>query len=266
MRTLIAALDDSAAARPVLQVAQRLCALLAWQVEAVHVREDGSGDTAAAIAEAAGVPLRFCDGDTIAALVSEVRERDAIALVIGARGVPAGASPAGHIALDLVQALDRPIVVVPPHATDRPLRRTLVAIEGDGESKALRALVDRLGDRATPEVIAVHILEPDDLPMFGDSPVLEAEAFEREFMIRAASSVVADPSRVRLETRVGDAPVALSEAASELDADLVVMAWHRDLSKGHGRLVREMLARASVPVALFPLAPSEPVGRHAGAA
>ena len=109
-------------------------------------------------------------GDVVGELLAEeARERDAVALVIGTRGRPGGASPAGHVALDLVQSLDRPIVVVPPNAADRPLRRVLVAVEGDGESPALRGVFDRLGDRPTPEVIALHVLEPDDLPMFADS-------------------------------------------------------------------------------------------------
>jgi len=102
-------------------------------------------------------------------------------------------------------------------------------------------------------LIAVHVLEPHDLPMFADSPAFEADAFEREFMMRAASAVVADPSHVRLAMRVGDAPDELRQAARDLDADLVVMAWHRDLSEGHARLVKEMLAESTVPVALFPI-------------
>lgn len=254
MTTVLAAIDDSAAARPVVKVAQRLAVLVDAKVELVHVREDGIPLVATEIAEEAHVPLRRRTGDVVAALAAEARECDAVALVIGTRGRAGGASPAGHIALDLVQSLDRPIVVVPPHATDRPLRRVLVAVEGDGESHALRGLFDRIGKRPTPDVIALHVLEPYDLPLFADSPVLEAEAFEREFMTRAASGVVSDVSRVQLETRVGLAPAALREAVLELDADLVVMAWHRNLSKGHGRLVREMLAEASVPIALLPRA------------
>ena len=50
---------------------------------------------------------------------------------------------------------------------------------------------------------------------------------------------------------MGDAADALRDATRELDVDLVVLAWHRDLSGGHGRLVREMLERGSTPVALF---------------
>ena len=91
------------------------------------------------------------------------------------------------------------------------------------------------------------------MPPFADSPVLEAEAFEREFMTRVSRNVSADPSLIRFEMRVGDAPTTVCQAADELDADLVLMAWHRNLSAGHGRLVREMLSGTPVPVALLPI-------------
>jgi len=255
---IVAALDDSAAAQPVLDVARRLGALTAAGVESVHVQEDGSGQNAAAISEAAQIPLHVRHGDIVPALRSEASDRDVIALVIGTRGVPAGASPAGHVALDLVQSLDRPIVVVPPHATDRPLRRVLVAVEGDGESHALRRLFEQLGDRSTPEVIALHVIEPSKLPPFADSAVHEADAFAREFMIRTAHGVLTDPSRIQFEMRVGDPAGAVRDAVRELDVDMVVFAWHRDLSEGHGRLVREMLSEASIPIALFPRHDHEP--------
>jgi len=252
MTTVIAAIDESAATLPVLAAAQRLAEVLEARVEAVHIREGDSGHTASEIAARANVPLRLRDDDVAGALVSEVRERDAVALVIGSRGLPGGPSPAGHVALDLMQQLDRPIVVVPPNATDRPIHRVLAAVEGDGESHALRGVFNWLGARPSPHVIALHVVEPHKLPMFADSPVLEAEAFQREFLIRATSAIVSDPSRVHLETRVGDAPHMLREAVHELDIDLVVLAWHRDLSRGHGRLVREMLAEATVPIVLLP--------------
>ena len=57
MTAVLAALDDSTAARPVFDVARRLAALLDAEVVAVHVREDGSGATAQAAAAAAGVPF-----------------------------------------------------------------------------------------------------------------------------------------------------------------------------------------------------------------
>jgi len=257
---IVAALDDSAAAQPVLDVARRLGALTAAGVESVHVQEDSSGQNAAAISDAAHIALHVRHGDIVPALRFEANQRDVIALVIGTRGVPAGASPAGHVALALVQSLDRPVVVVPPHADDRPLRRVLVAVAGDGESHALRRLFEQVGDRATPEVIALHVIEPSQLPPFSDSAVHEADAFKREFIIRTARSVLADPSRIRFEMRIGDPAVAVGDAARDLDVDMVVFAWHRDLSEGHGRLVREMLSHAAVPIVLFPRHDHEPSG------
>ena len=262
--TILAALDDSPAAQPVLDIARRLGALLEAPVAAAHVQEDGSGRRASAVAAAASVPLHQCHGDVAEALRTEVAEYGATVLVIGARRIAAGASPAGHIALEMVQSLDCTTVVVPPGAVDRPLRRVLVAVEGDGESQGLRGLFDHLGDLPTPEVIALHVIEPSALPPFADSPILEADAFKREFGIRSTGTVLDDPSRVRFETRVGDAAETLSDATRELDADLVVLAWHRDLSEGHGRMVREALAGARVPIALLPLARRGPSSPGAG--
>ena len=211
---VLAAIDDSAAAQPVLDVARRLGELIVARVESVHVQEDGSGENATGDLAAAHVPLHVRHGDIVSVLRSEASERDVVTLVIGTRGVPAGPSPAGHVAIDLVQSLDRPIVVVPPHATDRPLRSVLVAVEGDGESHALGRLFEQLGNRATPEVIALHVTEPSNLPPFADSAVHEADAFAREFMIRSASGVVPDLSRIRFEMRVGDPADAVREAGT----------------------------------------------------
>lgn len=262
--TILAALDDSPTAQPVLDLACRMGALLDDNVEAVHVQEDGTVRHAAAIAEAARVTLYVRRGDVAEALRTEVESRGATVLVLGARGAAAGASPAGHIALETMQSLDCTTVVVPPGALDRPLRRVLVAVEGDGESQGLRGIFDYLGELASPEVVALHVIEPSALPPFADSPVLEADAFKREFGIRAAGTAVADPTRVRFETRVGDAPEALGEAVRELDADLVVLAWHRDLSGGHGRMVREMLAATGIPIVLIPLEQRGPSSSGAG--
>ncbi len=249
--TIIAAIDDSATARPVLDTAKRLATLLGASVDVVHVRTDGSGAAAAVMAEAAGWSLRVRDGDVAEALCSELRERGAVALVIGSRGESGGASPAGHVALELVQSLECTVVVVPPGAVDRPLRRVLVAVEGRGPSTGLRRLFDHLDDLSPPEVIALHVIEGSALPPFADSPVFEAEAFVQELRTRVAHGVVAHPSRVRVETRIGDPADVVCDAVRELNVDLVVLAWHRDLSGGHGRLVREVLARGSVPVVLF---------------
>jgi nucleotide-binding universal stress UspA family protein len=251
--TILVAIDDSPSAESVVGVACRVATLFGTSVEGVHVQAHGSGQHAAAVAAVANIRLHLREGDVASALRSEVKERDATALVLGTRVGRDGPLPAGHVTLDLVLSVDRPIVVVPPLAADRPLRCVLVAVESDGQSRELTELYERLGDRPVPDVVVLHIVESPELPPFSDSPVLEAEAFGREFLIRASRDLSPDPSLIRFETRVGDASTLIREAALELDADLVVMAWHRNLSAGHGRLVRAMLSDTPVPVALVPM-------------
>jgi hypothetical protein len=252
MNVVLAAIDDSAAAGPVLAAAKRIAPFVGADVVAVHVREDGSGSTARAVADAAEVPLLVRDGanvDVVAELRTARHELHALAVVAGARRVPAGARPAGHVVLRLLEELTASVLVVPPDAVDRPIGRVLVCVEGDGENDALVALVEQLGEEPGPEVVALHVLPPDALPRFGDEPVLETEAWTEEFLRRAAS---APADRVRLEVRVGSVADVVPSSLRELDPDLVVMAWHCALGEGRAKIVRRVLEESSVPLLLLP--------------
>jgi len=246
---VLAAIDNSAAAQPVLNLARELARLAGGEVEAVYVEEAGTTHTAAEIARSLGLALHRRQGDVATAILAAENERDAIAVVVGARGMPAGASPAGHVTMELVQELHVAVAVVPPQAQVRPIARVLVAVEGDGENHALRQLRRDFG-RVDLELIALHVFEPDRLPLFADEPVLETEAWCEEFARRSFGVAGGD---VRLEVRAGDVTRLLPDVARELEVDLVVLAWHRDLAGGHGRLVRSMLAGTDIPLLLVPI-------------
>ena len=250
MSVLLVALDDSAAARPVIDLARRFAPYVGADVVAVHVQENGSGETARAVAGSAGVPLFVRTGDVVGELGSAQHELHALAIIAGTRRVPGGAKPAGHIAIRLMQELATAVVVVPPEAADRDLKRVMVAVEGDGESEALVALIDQLDDIPGPEVVAVHVFEPEHLPLFGDEPVFETEAWASEFLRRIAHAPV---DRVRLEVRVGAAIDMVPACVQELDVDLLVMGWHCNLAEGHGDIVRRVIETASVPALLLPI-------------
>jgi nucleotide-binding universal stress UspA family protein len=250
MSLLLAAVDSSAAAQPVLAVARELARLMGAEVEAVSVDELEVPATADAMTRAANVRVHRRSGGVVRAIQALARERDAVAVVVGARGLPSGASPAGHVTLELVQSLDVPVAVVPPQATGRAITRVLVAVEGDGESHALRHLVRHLVHGPSLEIVALHVFEPEGLPLFGDQPVLETEAWADEFGRRALRESAHD---VRVEARVGMPPRAVHQAVRDLDADLVMVAWHRNLGAGHGRIVRGLLTDSDVPVLLVPI-------------
>jgi nucleotide-binding universal stress UspA family protein len=249
MSVVLAAIDNSAVARPVLDVALELAQLFCASVEVVHVEETGAPRTAEEMARDLHLPFHGRRGNVAATIAATAKDRDASAVVLGARGVPSGASPAGQVTVELVQMLDIAIAVVPPEADPRALARVLVAVEGDGESQALRQLFAALRQRPDVELVALHVFEPDRLPMFSDQPLLETEAWVEQFGRRV---VPATEREVQLEVRVGNAGRALRAAARELDVGLVVLEWHGSLTDGHGRLVRSMLAESELPVLLLP--------------
>jgi nucleotide-binding universal stress UspA family protein len=154
------------------------------------------------------------------------------------------------VSLQLAQELSIPVFMVPPDAEDRPLERVLVALEGDGERESLLAVARQL-DPGGPDVVAVHVFPPLELPAFSDHPVHETEAWAREFVRRAQGTPYAE---LELELRVGDPALEVSKAVRDLDVDMVALVWHRDASFGHARLVRRVLETSHVPVLLLPTA------------
>jgi len=112
MNTVLACIDNSAAARPVLALARALAPLFDAEVEAVHVVEDG--ETAREAARAFDVKIHTLHGDVVEALADAIREENVVAAVVGARGRPKGPRPAGHVALELAERADAPVLVVPP--------------------------------------------------------------------------------------------------------------------------------------------------------
>ncbi|MFM8971736.1 MAG: hypothetical protein ACKOOG_03665 [Actinomycetota bacterium] len=177
------------------------------------------------------------------------REVGAVAVAVGTRGPVSSMRPIGHVALRLVQELPGAVLAVPPVSTDRPIEWALVTLEGEGESAALASLIDRLGADGGPEMVALHVLPPEDLPPFGDHPVFETEARAREFLRRSAGP---PPHRMRLEARVGSVVDIVSGSVDELGADLAVLAGNRSLADGHGRIVRRMLEVGRAPTLLLP--------------
>jgi len=250
MSIVVAAVGDPAETGPVTELAQVLADLLGADVEAIHVDETDAEQAPIAFKPLRRIPFHRPPGNVAHAIAAAVRERDPLVVVLGSGGASSSAEPAGHVTMELVQLLDVAVAVVPLQSHARAIRRVLVAVEGDGESHALRRLVRDLRHRPEVDLVALHVFEPDQLPLFGDQPVLETEAWTEEFgrqMLRRTERAV------QLEVRVGDAGRSLCETATELDVDLVVIAWHRNLSRGHGRLVRTMLAETDRPIVLFPI-------------
>ena len=258
MPQLLAALDDSTATRPVVEVAQWFGDLLHVETVAIHVSENGSGATARDAAEAAGLKFEVREGEPVTAIHDAASDTDVRAIVLGARGIPIGRMPAGHVALDVIRRVTKPVVVVPPDAPSPHTGelRLLAPIDELRESvAALRQLLGQL-DAATLDLVLLRVFDAAHMPLFANHEPYESEAWRREFAHR---TVPAELSRTRVETRVGHPADTILATEQEFAPDLVVLGWARDLSHGHASVIKRLLARSTTPVALLPVCASDSI-------
>jgi nucleotide-binding universal stress UspA family protein len=247
---VIAALDNSLAAQPVLAAARALATMLAAEVEAVHVSNNGMR-VAQGIAEAAGVELRVLPAPTAKRLAEVADEQDVRGLVLGARDTPAGRRPLGSTALTLATSLTKPVLVVPPDARiGSSLRRVLVPVEGGLSSAFAPRSILRLAEHEDLDVIVLHVREERALPAFTDQPQHEQPAWSAEFLRRYCPWGI---GRVRLEVRVGRAEDVVPTVAERSNTDVIALAWAQELEAGRAPVVRTVLAHSRMPVLLVPV-------------
>ncbi|MGQ0432167.1 MAG: universal stress protein [Microthrixaceae bacterium] len=250
MTIVLAALDSTAVARPVLETALGIGRLMGASVEAVHVHEGAPG-TSGELAERSAIPIRMLDGPVVQALLDAVAQPDVIAAVLGSRSMPGDRRPAGHTALEVLRAASKPIVVVPPEALGGlapSFHRLLVPLEGSAASS--RPVVETLLPLIAEDVdlLVLHVLTGGTTPRFLDRPARDLELLSDEFLCRHC------PTAARIEVRTGRVGRRVEEVCREEQADLIVLSWSQTMTGGHAAVVREVLLRAEVPVLLLPTA------------
>lgn len=251
---LLAAVDNSAVARHVLETAKALAPLYGASVDAVHIREDGS-QTAKAAASATGLELRELADPTFDRLIELGHVHDVVGLVIGTKAGRLARRPLGHVALDLLVAVRKSLVLVPPQtAIPFRLRRVLVPLDGTSVTAAALTRTVDLARDSEVEVEVLHVHDEESLPLFSEQPQHETESWAREFLARYCPSV----DLARLHLRVGRPGEHVLRVAQEMDADLIALGWAQDLSPGRAAVVREALERSRIPVLLVPVAVGAP--------
>lgn len=249
-RRVIAAVDNSLAAGPVLSIAADLGGLFAADVDALHVCENGDR-IARQEAARAGLVLRSLAGATVPALVNAASEDDVAVLVVGTRALPAGGRPIGSTALEVITSLLKPVVVVPPNAEIKsPLRRVLVPLEGTTSTSLAPKGIIELARDADVDVVVLHVHETDGLPAFTDQPQHEARAWGEEFMARYCPWGI---RRISFELRVGRRGEEILAAAEDTESQLIALGWSQELAPGRAPVIREVLERGRTPVLLVPV-------------
>jgi nucleotide-binding universal stress UspA family protein len=249
MRTVLAALDASAVARPVLETALGLAELTGATVEAVHVR-DGPSETPEWLSARVGVPLHVLDGPVQDSLLTALADPATILAVFGARAIPGGRRPVGGTALRVLERANKPIAVVPPEAvgvSPRPFRRLLLPLEGSEQSS--RPVAESLEPLIVGEVevVVLHVFTAATVPPALDRPDRDLSLWGDEFMARFC------PRAARIELRAGAVGDRVADVCEDLDVDLVVLSWLQDSSPGHAAVIRDVLTRSHIPVLLLPV-------------
>ncbi len=257
MSTILAAVDRTPTARPVLETARLLARTFDARAEALHVLAPGE-DTPAHLAATAGMPLRILTGDPAEAICGALNA-DVDLAVLGARRGASGPLPVGHVAFEVMTRTELPVVVVPPDAWEhlpRTLAKALVPLDAaTATAPVLQAAVSALAG-AGAEVVVLHVV--DQPPRFLDHPERDLDEWAHQLVTRHL------PVTVRTEVRTGGTARSVLMVAAAEQADLIVLAWSRRLDAGHAAVVRDVLTRACVPVLLLPVeAHAAPLARLA---
>jgi nucleotide-binding universal stress UspA family protein len=248
MTIVLAAIDDSAAAQPVLATALAISPLLDATVVALHVSAGPDlGRTATSAAQAVGVPLRHAVGDPLEQITGLVEDDAVAALVVGARARPTGRHPAGHLALAIADNVVKPVVLVPPDAElHTPFRRVLIAMKGTPRSARDLFRTIQVAAQADLELVVVHVDDEQSIPSFSDQFQYDTEAYAKEFLARYCPGA----PDARLLLRVGTPVDEILATAGETNPDLLAVGWPHRPGEMHGAVAREIVNRSHVPVLL----------------
>jgi nucleotide-binding universal stress UspA family protein len=247
MSVVLAALDSSALAEAVLEIAARFARLTGADVEVISVR-NVSGEPLKSIASDRVVPFRLFEGPVAPSLLAALGAHEVIAAVIGARATPDDRRPVGRTAHQILGHAHKPVVVVTTGVVSPgSFQRLLVPLEGTEASS--RAVLEQLCPLLVTEVelIVLHAFTEATVPAMLDRPGYDIEILGQEFRDRHC------PYSTRVEFCVG--PVAKRVAEVSRDLDLVVLSWSQDSSPERAHTIREVLDASAVPVLLLATSP-----------
>jgi nucleotide-binding universal stress UspA family protein len=252
-RRIVAAIDGAGLSSRVIAIAIAAAPMFDANVEAVHVVEaELAASQARQIAADAGVAYYALTGPLLPTLVTYLTSPDVAVVVVGASTGRRADRLLGRHALALAAAAQRPMIIVPVGAeVGATLHRVLVPLDASSQTRAALKETVELARAAHVEVVALHVHPFYALPMFTDQPQHEVPAWSDEFLRRYWPGSTPLP---RLLHRVGVPADEIARAMDETDADMLVLAWSRDLSPGRARIVARAL-RESRPVLLLPIQP-----------
>ncbi|MEO5839637.1 MAG: universal stress protein [Acidimicrobiales bacterium] len=248
MTVILAAIDDSAAALPVLRAAAAMALTLGAAAQAVHVRE-GIHETAMAAARHAGISIQVVDGDPVDRIVELSATTTVSMVVVGARRHRAGPRPWGHVAFAVMAQVRKPVLVVPPDARlprSERIHRVLIPLEGTAHSADAVAAELQALSRAGVSITVLHVFHPGTAPRFWDQAGHAGQSWGTEFLAHWCDQ----PADLCL--RSGEVVAAILDVAASESIDVIALGWSQNTAGDRARVVRDIVGRSNIPVLLTP--------------
>ena len=250
-KIVLAALDSTPAVRGVLQTALGLAPMVGAEVEALHVTNGHDrGRISLGATTSAGVRLHKRTGPPAERILEMLHTPRVVGAVMGVRAFQGGPRPAGGGARQVIAGMCKPVVFVPPDVqplSTEAFTRLLVPLDGSAAtSRSFLALERRFRTDMVREITVLLTLD-GVMPSMLDRPSHDLPEWGRAFVDRHC------PGQGRtFACRTGDPGNAVIDVATQAHSDLIVLSFGGDLDVGHGSVIREVLARAAVPVLLLP--------------
>lgn len=244
MSTILAAIDNSAAAQPVLSLATTLGKLLGSPVEVLHVSETDQ-PSATAQAEGNGLECETMSGDPLALIVERAGQDDISAVVIGAPGRVQNGHVGHHLPRRIADAINKRLLVVPLEAkSPDQLHRVVIAIERtDAKARHLTAAVN-LAKAPTLDIAAVLVVDEESIPSFSDQAAHGTDAYTSDFLARCGHYA----PDATFELRIGVPADEVLNLADSVAADMVAVGWPNETDADRRTTARDILDRSHIPV------------------
>jgi nucleotide-binding universal stress UspA family protein len=224
----------------------------------LHVKEDPAGpDLTLPPRLTTNVAVEERVGDPVMEIVEAAEEVDVLGFALrGARD-----ECVGSVSQALLAGAPTTLLVTPPGAPPMTaLRRVLVPLEGSPSSSEAMRQAEELLCRKGREILVLHVgtsASPTEPGSFGVPRIMDQEQYEwpawhDEFRMRFSSCPRGGRHRTLVE--VGDPAETILAQALKLKAQLIVLAWSRDVGEGKAQLVRSLLCEAPCPLLLVPAA------------
>lgn len=241
MAVVLACLPAGPALESVARAGTAMGWLLDRDVRGIHVtgpHETRVGELAGQLGVRAGFPVTVTSGAPVEALVAALTPDEVDVAVVGTvDDRPPG--DLGRVASALLRRTETPLLVVPPGALEdgrATIRRVLLPLEGEARtSEPVSELLDAMA-RHGVALTVLHVLDPAHVPAHLDAAGHGLDALRHELQARLL------PPGLPLQLRRGPADRAITAAADEEEADLVVLTWSQDLTPGRAAVVRRCLA------------------------